>query len=187
MLASNNAAFTAGQLHRVLGHHSVEGIRKALRRLAQQGVVRAGSVGATFAYSLNRDHIAADHIIGLARLGETFLKRLEDYLRSWEVPPVYAAVFGSAARGSMTVNSDLDLLLIRPDDVGHDIWETQVNDLVNRVATWLGNDVRPLELTPAQVLAHGHQEPVLQDVVQDGLTVAGSRGWLAAQLRKGAG
>jgi predicted nucleotidyltransferase len=171
----------------VLGHHSVEGIRKALRRLVAQGVVHAAGVGPTVAYRLNRDHIAADHIIGLARLRETFLTRLEDYLRRWEVPPVYAAVFGSAARGSMTTRSDLDLLLIRPDDTYHEIWETQVSDLVNRVATWLGNDVRPLELTAAQVVTHARGEPVLWDVAQEGLTVAGNPRWLASLLRKGAG
>lgn len=178
--------FTTGQLHRVLGHHSVEGIRKALRRLVEQGVVLAGRVGPASVYHLNRDHIAADYIIGLARLRETFLKRLEDYLRHWAVPPVYAAVFGSAARGSMTAASDLDLLLIRPDDVNHDLWETQVDDLVNRVATWLGNDVRPLEYTATHVAMHAGSEPVLQDVAQEGITVAGTPRWLASQLRKGA-
>jgi predicted transcriptional regulator len=187
VLARNDGTFTTGQLHRVLRRHSAEGIRKALQRLAKQGIVSAERVGQAYAYRLNHDHLAAEHIIGLARIPETFLKRIADRLLSWDVPPVYAAVFGSAARGSMTVDSDVDLLLIRPDKVDDDLWEAQVNTLVTEVARWVGNDTRPLEFTAAELVAHGRDEPVLQDVLREGLTVAGSRAWLAKRLRKGTG
>jgi predicted transcriptional regulator len=187
VLANNEATFTTGQLHRVLRRHSEEGIRKVLQRLVRQGVVHVERVGQAFAYQLNRDHLAAEHIIALARLSKTFLERLEGRLQSWRVPPVYAAVFGSAARGSMDAASDIDLLLIRPDDVNDEVWEEQVNDLVTDVTKWIGNDARPLELTASEVVARGRVEPVLSDVLREGLTVAGSRTWLAARLLKGGG
>ncbi|HWE88045.1 MAG TPA: nucleotidyltransferase domain-containing protein [Pseudonocardiaceae bacterium] len=155
-----------------------------LQRLTQQGTVRSERVGSTFAYRLNRDHLAAEHIIGLARLQETFLARLENRLRSWEVPPVYAAVFGSAARGSMTADSDLDLLLIRPESVADGRWEKQVNELVADVTRWTGNDARTLEFAAAELAARGHDELVLRAVLDEGLTVAGTRAWLAKQFRK---
>lgn len=184
VLANHDGGFTTGQLHRVLARHSEEGIRKALRRLAKQGVVLADRVGHAFTYRLNPDHLAAQPIISLARLQTTFLNRLQERLASWEVPPIYAAVFGSAARGSMTVDSDVDLLLVRPDHVDDELWETQVNDLVTDVTRWVGNDTRPLEFTAAEVAARGRLEPVLHDVVRDGLTVAGSRAWLIKHTRK---
>src|SRR5215217_2577946 len=120
VLARNDAPFTTGQLHQILPQHSQEGIRKVLLRLTKQGIVHSVRVGNTFTYRFNRDHLAAEPTAELALLQETFLQRLETLLKSWQVSPVYAAVFGSAARGSMTVNSDLDLLLIRPDDVSAD-------------------------------------------------------------------
>lgn len=184
VLARQEATFTTGQLHRVLTRHSEEGIRKVLRRLTEQGVVLSDRVGNAFTYRLNREHLAAKHIIGLAQLQETFLKCLEDRLESWEVPPVYAAVFGSAARGSMSIESDLDLLLIRPDDADDDLWETQVNDLVAHVTRWIGNDTRPLEFTAAELTDRGGAETVLRAVLNEGLTVVGTRAWLANQLRK---
>jgi hypothetical protein len=187
VLASSEATFTTGQLHRVLRRHSEEGIRKVLQRLAKQGIVHVERIGQAFAYRLNRDHLAAEHIIGLAQLPRTFLGHLEDRLMSWRVPPVYAAVFGSVARGSMTVDSDLDLLLIRPDDVDDDLWHRQVDHLITEVTRWIGNDARALEFTAAEVVAGGSGQPVLGDVLREGLTVAGSRTWLAEQLRKGAG
>jgi nucleotidyltransferase-like protein len=184
VLAMNDIVFTTGQLHRVLGHHSEEGIRKVLRRLTGQGIVLSDKVGQAFAYRLNRDHLAAGHVIGLARLLETFLARLETHLESWEIPAVYAAVFGSAAKGTMTVDSDLDLLLVRPDGADDERWQAQVDLLVVEVTRWTGNDTRPLEFTAGEIAARGRGERVLLDVLEEGLTVAGTHAWLAKQLRR---
>lgn len=184
VLARQNSPFTTGALHRVLASYSEEGIRKVLRRLTRQGIVHSDRVGNAYSYRLNRDHLAAEHIINLADLLSTFLARLSDRLEVWEVPPVYAAVFGSAARGSMTVDSDLDLLLVRPDDAPDELWAAQVDHLVEDVTRWIGNDTRSLQFTEAELRAKGREDPVLQDVLNDGLTVAGSRAWLDQQLRK---
>lgn len=116
-----------------------------LRRLVRQGVVRVDKIGNAFACQLNRDHLAAEHIIGLAQLQETLLKRIEDRLESWSFPPVYAAVFGSATRGSATVDSDLEILLVRPEGTDSDTWEAQVSELAADVTRWTGNDTRPLD------------------------------------------
>lgn len=184
ILATVDSSFTAGQLHRMSARHSVEGIRKALKRLVEQGIVLSDKVGQTFDYRLNRDHLAAEHIIGLARIKETLLARIEERLDSWDVPPVYAAVFGSAATDSMTVKSDLDLLLVRPDKANDGEWAEQVDTLAAEVTRWTGNDVRPLEFTLDEVASRGRDEPVLRDVLDRGLTVAGTHAWLVKQLRK---
>ncbi len=182
VLAQHDATFTTGQLHRVLNRYSEEGIRKVLLRLTRQGVVRSQRVGNAYSYRLNRQHLAADPIIQLARLPRTLLERLEDRLNSWAIPPTYAAVFGSAARGTMTEDSDLDLLLVRADDTPIQIWDEQVADLVADVSRWTGNDIRPLEYTVSE-LTTARDEFVLRDVLEDGLTVAGRRAWLSRQLR----
>jgi predicted nucleotidyltransferase len=184
VLASNEATFTTGQLHRVLGRHSEEGIRKVLQRLTGQGIVRADRVGNAVAYRFNRDHLAAEHIVGLAGMREKLLERIEAALASWKPKPLYGAVFGSAARGSMTVESDIDLLLVRRDDTDEDRWALQVDGLAADVSRWTGNDARILEFTVAEVVSRGRDEPVLADVLREGLTVAGRHSWLAEQVRK---
>lgn len=183
VLARHDATFTTGQVHRILTQHSEEGIRKVLRRLTDQGIVLADRIGNAFAYRFNQDHLAAQHILGLARIQETFLARLEALLESWNTPPVYAAVFGSAARGQMRPNSDIDLLLVQPHAAADAEWDDQVNNLANTVTRWLGNDTRILEFTQSEITATGHEEPVLSDVLRDGLTVAGKRSWLNKQLQ----
>jgi DNA-binding transcriptional regulator PaaX len=113
VLATHDVTFTAGQIHRILNGFSEEGIRKVLTRLAAQGVVVADRVGNAFTYRLNTEHLAAEPIRALARLTSTFLTRLEDHLEMWQEKPEYGAVFGSAATGTMTLRSDVDIFLVR--------------------------------------------------------------------------
>jgi len=186
VLAQHEVTFTAGQLHRMLGRYSEEGIRKVLLRLARQGIVRSARVGAAYAYQLNREHLAADPIIQLAHLAQMLFSRIEEHLAGWDLRPQYAAIFGSAARGTMSEESDIDILLVRPDNASIDIWDAQVSALTSDINNWTGNDVRPLEYTASELLAARH-EPVVRDVMRDGLTVAGRRAWLIQQLRQRSG
>jgi predicted nucleotidyltransferase len=184
VLARSTAAFTTGQLVRVLDDPSETGIRKVLQRLTQQGIVQSTRVGNAYSYQLNRDHLAAQHIIGLAQVQEELLKRLEERLSAWTVPPVYAAVFGSAADGSMTVDSDLDLLLVYPSNADDDLWRRQVDELADDVTRWTGNDTRPLELSEGEIASGLHWELVF-NVLDRSLTVAGNAAWLEQQIKKG--
>ncbi|HEY2641363.1 MAG TPA: nucleotidyltransferase domain-containing protein [Streptosporangiaceae bacterium] len=183
VLAQHEVSFTTGQLRRVLSRYSEEGIRKVLNRLTRQGIVHAERVGNSYSYRLNREHLAASPIIELTHIPRTLLQRLEERLNSWTFGPIYAAVFGSAARGSMTADSDLDILLVRADDTPIDEWEQQVAALVTDVGRWTGNDARPLEYTVSELSA-ARNEPVLRAVLAEGLTVAGSRAWLNRHLRE---
>lgn len=143
----------------------------------------AERVGNTFSYRLNRDHLAAGHIIGLAGLHASFLNRVAERLASWEVAPVYAAVFGSAARATMSVDSDIDVFLVRPDGAPEALWAEQVDDLMSQIVRWTGNDARALQFTASELADSG--EPILRDVLATGLTVAGKRSWLNGRRQAG--
>lgn len=183
VLATYDGTFTTGQIRRILKNFSEEGIRKVLSRLVLQGVVRADRVGNAFAYRLNTEHLAAEPILALAKLPRTFLDRLERELSSWERPPKYAAVFGSAVRGTMTVHSDVDLFLVEDDKTPQPLWARQVDELAATVTTWTGNDARVVEYTIAE-LRDAQSEPLVRDVLDHGLTVAGSRAWLLKETRQ---
>lgn len=182
LLARSEEAFTAGQVHRVLGRYSEAGIRKVMARLNGQGIVLRERVGGTHSYRLNRDHLAAATVIELADLHGLLMERIEDRLASWSIAPVYGAVFGSAARGTMIAESDIDLFLVRPDSVPSDEWDAQVAALTSDVTRWTGNDTRVLEYGESE-LRESRTEPVLREVLADALTVVGSRAWLVRRLR----
>ncbi|MGB3770483.1 MAG: nucleotidyltransferase domain-containing protein [Rhodococcus sp. (in: high G+C Gram-positive bacteria)] len=184
VLASANTTFTISQIQRILTTASGEGIRKVVNRLAAQGVVLQDEVGRTHTYRLNTEHLAAEPIRALARLHSTFLNRFEQHLDRWGTTLRYAAVFGSAATGHMTLGSDIDVLLIRETDSYDDAWEQRVTELARLITAWTGNDGRIVEFTEHEFhAAAADAEPLLDDVSNQGRTVAGTRAWFTAQLR----
>lgn len=191
VLATSEVTFTITQIQRVLTTASGEGIRKVLTRLTAQGVVLHDQVGRTNTYRLNTEHLAAEPILALSRLTATFLNRLEAHLGGWGKALKYAAVFGSAATGRMTLGSDIDLFLVRASDpkpLGRqedpEIWEQHVSELARSVTAWTGNDGRVVEYTEDELrTAAAAGEPLLSEVARQGLTVAGTRAWLNRQLR----
>ncbi len=176
VLAGAEAAFTGREVHRLVGRYSEAGVRNVLARLAEQGVVLVERAGPSYLYRLNRDHLAAPHIVALAGLWTELLERLRQRLVDWDPPPVFAALFGSAARGDMGPDSDIDLLLIRPNDVDPDDrrWTDQLDSLVRDVSRWTGNDTRPLEYGDAEARrAIKRGAPVLEAVRHEGIRLAG--------------
>lgn len=90
------------------------GIRKSLGRLLSQGVVECTELGNTRVYSLNRDHVAAAVAVKMSEIRSELWRRIAREVERWSVRPLYASVFGSAARHEGDIESDIDLLLVRP-------------------------------------------------------------------------
>src|SRR5690625_2563282 len=182
-LALAEASFTPGQLQRLLPDASVAGVRRVLKRLSAQGIVIATPVGdAAVTYSLNREHVGANAIIELAQQATTVRHRISAELEGWKYPPRYAAIFGSWARGEATTSSDIDLFLVRPRDVSVDEWDDQVVALERSVWRWTGNDARSLVVDEDRV-SGAAEEPVLTDVLREGLALYGSQEWFRKAVR----
>lgn len=177
VLARSDDEFTTGRIHGLVGHYSYNGVRKTLVRLAQQGIVNSRRVGNADVFSLNREHLAAGPIVEIAHLRDTFLRRLRDLFNHWDVPAEYAAMFGSAARGNMHGESDIDLLVVRPASVEAESasWAEQTSLLAERVTAWTGNDTRVLEFAAEEVReSHAHDE-VLRAAQVEGVWLFGPR------------
>lgn len=185
VLAGARAEFTVPQLHRLIGNRSVAGIRETVRRLVSQGIVDEHGIGRDRAYALNDDHLAAGAIREIADLRAALIARLRDRLASWSHPPVFAALFGSAARGEMAPDSDLDLVLVRPDGAADDIWLTQLADLTRDATAWTGNDTRIIDLTADEVAAASFR-PLLTAVAGEGVALTDDSGWLSRALGRAA-
>jgi hypothetical protein len=114
-LASAGRPLTVGEIAADVPRGSEIGIRKAVGRLVDQGIVTATQMGRNLVHELNRDHVAAPAAIALAGLRAEVWKRLRESLAGWGLKPVYASVFGSAARRDGGPESDIDLLLVHPN------------------------------------------------------------------------
>jgi predicted nucleotidyltransferase len=176
VLARAEAEMSGRELQRVIGHGSHQGVRNAADRLAAQGVVSRRSAGNANLYRLNRAHVAASWIEGLANLPAQVFGHLRTAIEGWEQPPVLVVLFGSVARGEATAQSDLDLLVVRPADCEPDEppWQEQIAELQTQASAWTGNDTRILEFGESE-LAHSEPEPVLIEALQDGIELYGTR------------
>jgi predicted nucleotidyltransferase len=114
VLAAAGKPLTVGQVAQQAVRGSEIGIRRSLARLVEQGIVRATLMGRNQVHELNRDHIAAGVAEMLAGLRTELWRRFRDELTRWRLRPLYASVFGSAARGDGDESSDIDLMLIHP-------------------------------------------------------------------------
>jgi predicted nucleotidyltransferase len=85
-------------------------------------------------------------------------------------------LFGSVATGRATSESDLDLLIVRPEDREPDdsTWSRQLGDLQALATACSGNDARILEYGLAEVKS-ATEEPVLDDALREGIELYGSR------------
>lgn len=173
VLAGADDWFTVSRIHGLTPNRSREGIRKTLVRLSDQGVVDSATAGSTRSYRLNREHLAAPAILELASLRTILFTRLTAVLEGWSPRPMFAAVFGSAARGIMSPTSDIDLFLLHPGSDTSD-WDALVDDLTDRAGRWTGNTVNPLILTRDEAQASSSTEPVVTDIAEVGIPLLGS-------------
>lgn len=171
VLVGARSSFTGRAIHQIAGQHSERGVRDALERLCVQEIVTKERVGAANLYALNRAHLAFPYIEALAGLRAELLSRITQTLDSWEVRPVFGAMFGSAARGNMHVDSDIDLFVVRPRniDTADARWVRQTVGLSELITGWTGNHARIFELSEDEVRAGlSSKERVLVDIKAHG-------------------
>jgi predicted nucleotidyltransferase len=183
LLARADRSLTGRAIEREIGA-SHGGVRRALEHLVAEGIVGRDRAGRAFLYRLNRNHLAAPWIEGLAFLRLQLIERLRETISDWQPAPDASVLFGSAARGEAGTESDIDIVVIRPDDVDPDdpMWREQVHALEAAVASWTGNDVRVLEYGAVELDA---AEPVLETAAAEGVELHGSlRRLLRAAARR---
>ncbi|WP_223941384.1 nucleotidyltransferase domain-containing protein [Arthrobacter sp. StoSoilB22] len=95
----------------------------------------------------------------------------------WPERPLQVTLFGSAARGDMRNDSDIDLLFIIHDGADDDLYE-QIGNLAVDVYRLTGNDVRPMIYEAAEVRA----APIFDSIMREGVHVHGDRHWLSRRL-----
>lgn len=147
---------------------------EVIGHLVEHGVVERQERAGAHLCQLNRDHLAAGALLDLAELRGRLLDALRTELESWQLAPLHASLFGSAARGDGHLHSDIDILLIEPGGVDHDSWDTQLLASGERIERRTGNHVSWISLPHTQ-LHVAADEPILADWQTDGIHLAGTR------------
>lgn len=171
-LAATTAPLNLSNVHRLAQTGSLSGVRLVLVRLTSTGLVHEVPGG----YVLNRDHVAAESVLSLARLWGSVLERIRTEVATWAPQPKLVGLFGSAARRDGDESSDIDLLVVSNDDA-----QDRSADLAERVERWTGNATHVITLTPRDLRRMRRaREQILTEWDRDLVVVSGARDVLKA-------
>lgn len=182
VLARADGSFTGRQVHQLAGKGTEQGVRNALERLVGQGLVLRSRAGSSYLYALNRQHLAAPYVTALATLRDELFAQWRELIAQWPVQPRVVVLFGSAARGEMGPDSDIDLLVVTDEE--RDELDEQLAALQAETTAWTGNDTRILHVTTGQLTC---DEPALAVAAEEGHTIVGDGRWLRRTLREQVG
>lgn len=177
VLAGTTRPLTGREVARLVRRGTQPAVAAALNRLVHQGLVLRDEVGGAFLHTLNRDHLAASAVRVLAGLRIELLDRLRAAVTEWELQPVSAALFGSAARGDGDADSDIDLLVVRPGEVEEEDerWRGQLERFAASVHTWTGNHASLIEIGERDLpRLLNESPPVLESVRADAISLVGT-------------
>ena len=172
ILSGTDGWFTTTLLQEQIPTRSVPGIRNVLIRLVDQGIVQSLIVGRVHQYRLNRQHIAAEPIIALARLRDAFTQRAAAAMGAWHEPPLFAALCPQTS-------SALRIVAIMPRRVHQRIWDDQVSEFEAAAQLWTGN---PVTVVAVGEDAVGEASILLDEVARDGIAIVGDFAWFRRSI-----
>jgi predicted nucleotidyltransferase len=163
------------------GRASVTGVSLVLRNLCAEGLVIGERYPPVILYRLNTEHLAADSIIALANFRQTLIEKMREQVEAWALSCEGAWIFGSFARGEATCDSDIDVLLVRPNGANYeeefeDAWDEQWMEFSRKVSAWTGNDCQVIMFSQEefiQLLESGEQ--LGKDLRRDGIALTKKR------------
>ena len=145
--------------------------------LVELGMVERREVPPSSLLRLNRENAASRIVVELAQLRETVLKRIGAAAGELPLPPASVIVFGSFARREADRGSDIDVVIVRPDDVDDDdgTWTAGVDKWLRSARAITGNDVEVVEAGLSRAIEKlsngGH---LWEEVARDGVAIFGA-------------
>ena len=176
VLLGTTRPLTGREVARLVRAGSQPAVNAALRRLAEEGLVRAEEAGNAYLYTLNREHLGAPGVELLAGIRRELERRLRAEIADWEIAPAHVSIFGSAARGDGDTRSDIDIFVVRPAGVAEDDpgWREQLERLSDHVHDWTGNRAALSEVSAADVRRlRRERPPVIEELRRDAITLVG--------------
>jgi predicted nucleotidyltransferase len=176
VLAGTTLGLTGREVAAMAGRRSHSGVLDSLHRLTKHGLVKRVPLNRAYLFALNGDHVAAEAVRLLMDLRPKLFHLIRGAIAEWLIAPVHASVFGSTARGDGDVESDIDVLIVRPPHVAQDEprWQAQVDALGEKIEAWTGNLANIVERSEAELAELREQErPIVAELYSDAIVVGG--------------
>ncbi|WP_144713132.1 nucleotidyltransferase domain-containing protein [Curtobacterium pusillum] len=147
VLSRTDAGMTGRQVSRVAGAAQHTGIKRALDKLEQVGLVQVERGLQHSSYRVNREHLLWPAVELSLRAGDELERRIAAFVEDADAGVLSVSIFGSLARGTATESSDVDLLVVFADGVDTEV-VVRLGDLVRR---WTGNECQVFDVTRADL------------------------------------
>jgi predicted nucleotidyltransferase len=176
VLVETSAELNLRTLARLSGVSLAQASR-VLPALVSLGLVERRDVPPSALFRVVPDHVAVRAVVALSRARDVMLEEIRRAAGKLPGPPVSVIVFGSLARGDGGPESDIDVVLVRPTEVGEDS-----DDWRRGVEAWR-TDVRRVGGSALDLLEVGEgdigrllrsRRPMWKDVRRDGVVVYGA-------------
>jgi predicted nucleotidyltransferase len=159
---------------------SAPSCHEALKKLDARGLVQFHRISNMHVYGLNGDsYLLKEAFIPLFAAEEDMPRQINALVReTLAAPPndgiVSIAVFGSMARGTARLGSDLDVFIVlrRGEDVK--VLEPRKEDLRKTLYQRFRLALSPYAQTLSELrLKHARKIPLIQEILKDGITIYG--------------
>ncbi len=176
VLAETSAELNLRTVARLAGVSASQASR-VMPDLVDLGLVERREVPPSSLFRLNRENEAARIVIELARLRDNVLQRIGAAAGDLPQPPASIIVFGSFARREADRSSDIDVVIVRPDEVNpdDDTWTEAIDRWREKAGAIAGNDVEIIEVglsAAVEKLSDGGH--VWEEIARDGSAIYGA-------------
>lgn len=175
VLAETTAELNLRTIARVSGVSLAQASR-IMPGLVEFGIVERRDVPPAALFRLVEDHVASRAVLAVARARTTVLHELASTAAQLSPRPTSVIVFGSFAQGTARAGSDIDILVIRPDNVDddHQGWHAALEDWRRSIRRLTGNPIEVLEVdtSDASRLLRSRR-PLWTDIRRHGVVVHG--------------
>lgn len=174
-LLRSSGQFNLRTLARVAGV-SIAQASRVLPQLVGLGIVERHEVPPSSLFRLVPEHVSTRALLELADPRRILIGEVGRSAATISPSPVSVVAFGSFARGDGSIESDIDLVVVRPAHVDTDDgeWAISLDDWRTHLQRVSGNDVEILEVGAGELgskLASSGQ--VWRDVRRDGQLIYG--------------
>ena len=176
VLVETSAELNLRTLARLSGV-SVAQASRVMPSLVTLGLVERREAPPSALFRLVRDHVAARAVVALAGAREAVIDELAMTAAELDPAPVSVVVFGSFARGGADADSDVDVVVVRPDGVDEDDdgWRAGLDHWQDNARRLTGNRIEVLEIADGEISRRRRGRAALwQDVQRDGVVVFGA-------------
>lgn len=174
VLIGAESAFSIRQVARIAEISAPQALR-VVNHESERGLVLVEQAGRSRMCRFNRDHLAANAVVELISLRERMIHAVGDEISSWTIEPIHSSLFGSAARGEGDLDSDLDVLIVRPQEESEHQWDEQKYASGLNLRKKTGNDISWFDVSLDELrTAKKASEPILSEWKKEGILLTGS-------------